>query len=155
MKTFFNVLGCLIVLIVAALVGQACGFFNSPGLGEAGGYITWAEHGFKGSPTAQEPTATNKPAPDLARSKAELAQLVSESKRRAIAKYPDLAVANTEMNSRFVFRYNWMSKEGNARLQEANWPETLADDCAAAAKATARAGGATTPRKKLMASSGQ
>ena len=59
------------------------------------------------------------------------AQRVAESKRLAIAKYPALAVANSEMNLRFVFRYQWMAKEANPRLQTSNWPELLADDCAA------------------------
>ncbi len=58
-------------------------------------------------------------------------QRVAESKRRAIAKYPTLAVADSEMNLRFVFRYQWMTKEANPRLQASNWPELLADDCAA------------------------
>ena len=59
------------------------------------------------------------------------AQRVADSKRRAIVKYPALAVANSEINLRFVFRYQWMAKEANPRLQASNWPELLADDCAA------------------------
>ena len=36
------------------------------------------------------------------------------------------------MNIRFVFRYQWMVKDDNPRLRAPNWPELLADDCAAA-----------------------
>ena len=60
------------------------------------------------------------------------ASRLADSKRRAIAKYPDLAVANSEMNIRFVYRYKLMVKDDNPRLKAPNWPELLADDCAAA-----------------------
>lgn len=60
------------------------------------------------------------------------ASRVAESQRRAIAKYPALGVAHSEMNIRFVYRYQWMLKEDSARLRAPNWPEMLADDCAKA-----------------------
>ena len=163
MKNFLNVLGCLAALVVAAFVGQACGFFKVGALDDASRYgtgvVSWAKGGFKGSPTATgtapEPVNAAVSA-DAARAKAEFAQLVNTSKQRAIAKYPDLTVANTEMNSRFVFRYNWMSKEGNALLQDANWPEKLADDCAKAAKVTARTlKSPAVSTRKMMASAAQ
>lgn len=61
-----------------------------------------------------------------------LAARVAESKRCAIAKYPALAVADSEINTRFVFRYKLMVKDNDPRLKTAHWPELLADDCAAA-----------------------
>ena len=57
---------------------------------------------------------------------------VAESKRNAIAKYPALALADSEINIRFVSRYKSMIKDGDPRLKAPNWPELLADDCAAA-----------------------
>ena len=164
MKTFFNILGCLVVVTVAAFVGQTAGFFKVAALDDASRYgngvVAWAKGGFKGSPAAvsalgeQVSTVVSD---EASRAKAEFATLVNESKKRAVAKYPDLSVANTEMNSRFVFRYNWMSKESNALLQEATWPEKLADDCAKAARVTAKTlnNGPAEPRKKLMASTAQ
>ena len=56
---------------------------------------------------------------------------VSDSKRRAIAKYPALETADSEMNIRFVYRYKCMVKDNNPRLKTPDWPELLADDCAA------------------------
>ena len=161
MKNFLNVLGCLVVLAVAAFVGEAFGFYKVLALDNASRYgagmLKWAQGGFKGSPT-DAIGADNQPAPtpDNTQAKAELAQLVAESKKRAVQKYPDLLVSPSEMNSRFVFRYNWMSKENNPRLQEPNWPETLADECAAAAKVRAKpSGGPVTSSKKLVATSAQ
>ena len=168
MKNFLNVLACIVILTVAAFVGEALGFFQSPMLDTAGkygmAYVTWAKNGFKGSPT-DSMTPTAKPEVAQAQSaaqaatqkKAELSRLVAESKRRAVAKYPDIAVAPTEMNSRFVFRYNWMVKENDPRLQEPNWPETLADECAAAAKVHGKSGSgpSVANSKKLVASVAQ
>ena len=70
-------------------------------------------------------TATTLPPEDLA-------FRVTESQRLAVAKYPALGVAHTEINSRFVFRYKRMLKEHSARLQDPGWPLQLADECAAA-----------------------
>lgn len=147
MKTFLNVLGCLVVLAVAAVLGQAYGLFHASGLEAAGRYgssvAAWVKGGFQGSPTAAA-TPPDAPSPETvaaaAAAKEELAHLVGESKKRAIAKYPDLMTANSEMNSRFVFRYNYMVKEGSTRFQEPNWPEKLADECAAAAQVHAKPG---------------
>ena len=156
MKALYKVIGCIVVLAVAACLGQACGFFKVPGVDAVVPHVTWAK-GDGGSPG--EPGGGAEPGSatvETAKAKAERTQLVAESKRRAVAKYPDLAVANTEMNTRFVFRYNWMAKEGNALLQQANWPEQLAEDCAKACKATAKStkSPAVSP-KKMMASTAQ
>ena len=63
---------------------------------------------------------------------------VAESKRSAVAKYPALADANSEINTRFVFRYKLMVKDNDPRLKTTNWPELLADDCAAASAVRAQ-----------------
>ena len=157
MKKFLNVLGCCVVLAAAAFTGEKFGFYKVPALETANRYgtgtVKWAQGGFKGSPVeAIAASSQPAPTPDDTRAKAELAQLIAESKKRAVQKYPDLLVASTEMNSRFVFRYNWMSKENNPRLQEPNWPETLADECAAASKVRAKpSGGPVASNKKLVA----
>jgi hypothetical protein len=65
-------------------------------------------------------------------SAAQLASRVAQAQRTAIAKYPDLAVAGSEINSRFVFRYKRLLAEHSARLQDPSWPMQLADECAAA-----------------------
>ena len=62
----------------------------------------------------------------------DLAIRVTESQRLAVTKYPALGIANTEINSRFVFRYKRLLKEHSARLQDPAWPLQLADECAAA-----------------------
>lgn len=163
MKTFLNILVCVIVLAVAALVGSGLGFFKVPALDSARNYsmsvVTWAKNGFKGSPGVTN-AATSNDQPEAAgpsQAQQELSRLISDSKRRAVAKYPDLAIVNTEMNSRFVFRYTRMTKENDARLQEPNWPETLADDCAAAskvhAKPTSDRGPVPVSSKKMVATS--
>lgn len=154
MKTFLNVLGCLVVLAVAAVLGQTYGLFHAPGLDIVGRYgtsvTTWAKGGFQGSPTAGA-TTPDAPLPEAVAAttlaKDELTHLIGESKKRAIAKHPDLTVANSELNSRFVFRYNYMVKEGSPRLQESNWPEKLADECAAAAQVHAKPGQGKAPAK--------
>ena len=71
------------------------------------------------------------------------ASRVAESQRRAVARYPALAVPHSEMNIRFVYRYQWMAKEDNARLHAPNWPELLADDCAKDSKVSPVAANAT------------
>ncbi len=58
------------------------------------------------------------------------ASRLADSKRRAVAKFPSLAVADSEINIRFVYRYKCMVKDNNPRLQAPNWPELLADECA-------------------------
>lgn len=167
MKTLLNLLACLVIFTVAAFVGNAFGFFKVAALDNARDYgmsvVTWAKGGFKGSPTASLAAASttapgaNAPAPTQAQ--AELSHLIKESQHRAVTKYPDLAVANTELNSRFVFRYNWLVKENSPRLQEPNWPEVLADECAEAAKVRigTKSGGPkeVAGSKKLVASSAQ
>ncbi len=62
-----------------------------------------------------------------------LAQRIAYSQVRAVEKHPDLAVPNSENNSRFIFRYKKLAAEKSPRLQEPDWPEKLADECAAAA----------------------
>ncbi len=160
MKTFLNLLACVIVLAVAACLGSALGFFKLPALDSAQkygmSYVSWAKGGFKGSPTASLMATTEQPeaaAPTQAQT--EQAQLVNESKRRAVARYPDLAVANTEMNSRFVFRYKKLVEQKSARLEDATWPETLAEECAVASKVHAKSGPLTENSKKLVATTAQ
>ena len=160
MKKVLNIVGCVVVLAVAAVVGQASGLFNVPGLDGAAQRVAslgaWASGGFKGSPgdtASHHPEAAAQEGKAAAQAKAELARLISESQRRAVAKYPDLTLVNTEMNSRFVFRYNYLVKENNPRLQQPNWPETLADECAAASQVRAKPGREKAPAKSPVVTS--
>ncbi len=80
------------------------------------------------------PTQVIAPLPAQTPSAADvLAQQVEFSKQRAIEKHPDLAVPNSEINSRFIFRYKRLVEEKSERLQDPAWPEKLAEECAAAA----------------------
>jgi len=53
------------------------------------------------------------------------------SAARALAKYPALGVAGSKLNNKFVEMYRdfWQRKDG--LLNSPNWPELLADECAA------------------------
>ncbi len=62
--------------------------------------------------------------------KSEFANLVMQSQRAAIAKYPALRNVNSEINIRFNFRCKLLLDEHNPRLQDPNWPVQLADECA-------------------------
>ena len=81
---------------------------------------------------ARTAPATTAPAPTSARPKAELASRVAQAQQAAVAKYPALAVAGSEINSRFVFRYKAMLAQQSPRLLDPTWPMQLADECAAA-----------------------
>ena len=70
-----------------------------------------------------------------ARQKAELASQVAQAQQAAVAKYPALAVAGSEINSRFVFRYKALLTQQSPRLLNPSWPMQLADECAAASAA--------------------
>ena len=85
------------------------------------------------TPTSSVPLSPLPPKADNA-----LAEGVAESKTRAVDKYPDLAVPNTEINIRFVFRYKALLAEKSPRLQDPNWPEELADECAKSANSTSK-----------------
>ena len=81
---------------------------------------------------AETVSAASTPSTMSAKQKAELASRVVQAQRAAVAKYPALAVAGSEMNSRFVFRYKALLAQGSPRLQDPAWPTQLADECAAA-----------------------
>ena len=55
-----------------------------------------------------------------------------ESQRRAMEKYPDLSKAGTPLNQTFVALVHQLEVERSPRLQQPDWPERLADECAAA-----------------------
>ena len=99
------------------------------------------------------PAAAVQLAPDDS-AKAELANLVAQSQRLALAKYPALGTVNSEINIRFNFRYKRMLADYSPRLQDPNWPLQLADECAQAANVhpVAAAHPATTPPPSVAAS---
>ena len=75
------------------------------------------------------------PPPPSAKEKEEKAthdQQVAASQQRAVAKYPALAVQGSEINLRFVYRYKNLVQQNSPRLRDSNWPEQLAEECAAA-----------------------
>lgn len=86
-------------------------------------------------PVAAQAPATPPP-PLTEAAKPTLAQEVAASQLRAIDKYPALAVPNSEMNLRFVFRYKNLLATKSERLQDPSWPEKLAEECAAAVAGT-------------------
>ena len=59
------------------------------------------------------------------------ARAVAASRSRAVKRYPALATAGSHFNTAFVTRYEQLAREHSARLQDPNWPEQLAAECAA------------------------
>ena len=90
----------------------------------------------QGTPLAPAKLAVVAPSRVIAASdaqqKTELTSRVAQAQQAAVAKYPALAVAGSEINSRFVFRYKRLLAEHSSRLQDPAWPTQLADECAAA-----------------------
>lgn len=78
------------------------------------------------------------PAGIAAKADTSFAEGVAASKERAVDKYPDLTLPNSEINLRFVFRYKVLLAEKSARLQDSHWPEELADECAKATNGSPR-----------------
>ena len=79
---------------------------------------------------SMQPPPTRPALPTL--SAVELAARVAQAKRQAVARYPDLETAGSEINSRFGFRYKLLLADHSPRLQDPTWPLQLADECAAA-----------------------
>ncbi len=57
------------------------------------------------------------------------AELVADSKRKAVQKYPDLGVAGTAMNTHFLGIYREWQSRRDARFAFPEWPERIADEC--------------------------
>ncbi len=55
-----------------------------------------------------------------------------DSQRRAMQKYPDLAKAGSPLNQTFVAMVHQLGLERSPRLQQPDWPERVADQCASA-----------------------
>ncbi len=58
-------------------------------------------------------------------------QAVAASQSRAVKKYPALGVANSPFNQAFIASYQQLRRQQSARLNAPDWPEKLADECAA------------------------
>ena len=59
------------------------------------------------------------------------ARAVAASRSRAVKRYPSLAIAGSHFNTAFVTRYEQLVREHSERLQDPDWPEQLAAECAA------------------------
>ncbi len=81
------------------------------------------QHATPSAPTTATPAVVNQAEQDFAAA-------VEASKRRAIRRYPELAVAGSEFNRAFVAGYNRLTTEHSSSLLLVTWPETLADECA-------------------------
>ena len=57
--------------------------------------------------------------------------LVKESQARALKKYPALGWSDSPLNIRFLLMYETLRAVNSARLEQPDWPEKLADECAA------------------------
>ena len=85
----------------------------------------------KSIPTlAPQPLPAETPLAPTSPKKAELTALVFQSQRLAVARYPSLGEAASEMNIRFNSRYKRLLAEDSPRLQDPDWPVQLADECA-------------------------
>ena len=60
-----------------------------------------------------------------------LPRLVKESQARALQKYPALGWSDSPLNKRFLLMYETLRAVGSERLEQPDWPEKLADECAA------------------------
>ena len=60
-----------------------------------------------------------------------LPQLVKESQARALKKYPALGWPDSPLNKRFLLMYETLRAVRSERLDQPDWPEKLADECAA------------------------
>ena len=65
-------------------------------------------------------------------------QALASSRGRALQKYPALGVAGSRFNTAFLARYQQLGKQHSPRLNSADWPEKLADECAAKLPAASR-----------------
>ena len=60
-----------------------------------------------------------------------LPRLVKESQDRALKKYPALGWSDSPLNKRFLLMYETLRAVKSERLDQPDWPEKLADECAA------------------------
>ena len=60
-----------------------------------------------------------------------LPRLVKESQDRALKKYPALGWSDSPLNKRFLLMYETLRAVNSERLDQPDWPEKLADECAA------------------------
>ena len=60
-----------------------------------------------------------------------LPRLVKESQDRALKKYPALGWSDSPLNKRFLLMYETLRAVKSERLEQPDWPEKLADECAA------------------------
>ena len=95
------------------------------------------------TPTATAPAnGTSAPAaaamPDpAALEAARFKQAVAASQAWALKRYPALGMAGSRFNKAFLARYQQLSQQHSARLNSPDWPEKLANECAAKLPATA------------------
>lgn len=69
----------------------------------------------------------------------------TESRRRALAKYPELARAGSLLNAKFIASYRILESQRSPRLLQEDWPERLADEFAAAPAVSKTAAASPTP----------
>ncbi len=63
--------------------------------------------------------------------RAHLPELVKQSQARAVAAHPELTKAGSALNARFVAACKKLMDAKSERLNSPDWPERLADECAA------------------------
>jgi hypothetical protein len=57
----------------------------------------------------------------------QFAEQVEASKKRAVARYPELGVRDTAVNREFIRRYKILQSANPSFMESPDWPETLAD----------------------------
>lgn len=86
---------------------------------------TRENHPASSTTTVERPAApTPKPATVLP------TVMALDSQHRAMEKYPDLAKSGTPLNKLFISLVHQFEIEHSPRLQQPDWPERLADECA-------------------------
>ena len=81
------------------------------------------------APSPTLPAQTARPFPSVP-PVVDFAKAVSSSQRAAVMKHPDLGVAGSRLNREFLSRLAIWQTSHDPRLQQYDWPERLADECA-------------------------
>ena len=113
--------------VIAGMVGFLLSAGLMLGLRKIAGFFASS-----GPETAAVETVEEKNKPERGRALKGMAQVqfaeqVEASKKRAVARYPELGVRDTAVNREFIRRYKILQSANPSFLESPDWPETLAD----------------------------
>ena len=116
--------GCVIAGVVGFLLSAGLML----GLRKIAGFFS----GSGPETAAVQPEEKDAPKPERGRALKGMAQVqfaerVEASKKRAVARYPELGVRDTAVNREFIRRYKILQSANPSFMESPDWPETLAD----------------------------